>query len=93
VYWGDLDSDGFSILHGLRSHCDDVTSVLMDEATLLEYRDLWVPETRPAKGSYANLTDAEQLALARIRLEGNVRLEQERIPWTVALQALTEFVM
>jgi hypothetical protein len=88
VYWGDLDSDGFSILHSLRSHCDDVTSVLMDEATLLEYRDLWVTETRPAAGTYATLTDSEQLALARIRAEGNVRLEQERIPWAVALAAL-----
>lgn len=93
VYWGDLDSDGFSILHSLRSHCDDVASVLMDEATLLEYRDLWVTETRPAAGTYPTLTDSEELALARIRSEGNVRLEQERIPWAVALAALRPFSM
>lgn len=88
VYWGDLDSDGFAILHALRSGVADVTSVLMDEATLLAYRDLWVPETRPATGFYPTLTRTEMRALDRIRSEGDVRLEQERIPWAVALSAL-----
>ncbi|RNE62307.1 hypothetical protein EEJ31_08710 [Cryobacterium tepidiphilum] len=89
VYWGDLDSDGFAILHALRSHCADVTSVLMDEETLLAYRDLWVPEPKAAMGTYLTLTEREQRALERVRSEGNVRLEQERIPWEVAVAALT----
>jgi hypothetical protein len=88
LYWGDLDSDGFAILHSLRSGCRDVTSVLMDEETLLAYRDLWVPEPKAAVGTYPTLTDAEQSTLQRIRSEGNVRLEQERIPWGHALAAL-----
>jgi len=90
VYWGDLDSDGFSILHSLRSGCDDVTSVLMDEDTLLAYRDLWVPEPKAAGGSYPSLTTGEQRALDRIRSEGNVRLEQERIDWRTALARLRD---
>lgn len=89
VYWGDLDSDGFAILHALRSGCDDVTSVLMDEATLVAHRDLWVPERKAAAGAFATLTPAELRALQRIRSEGNVRLEQERIPWAIALAALS----
>lgn len=84
-------SDGFAILHALRSGCTDVTGVLMDEETLLAYRDLWVPEPKPATGVYPTLTDREQRTLERIRGEGNVRLEQERIPWAVALAALTTF--
>lgn len=88
-YWGDLDSDGFAILYALRVSGVDVTSVLMDEATLLAFRDLWVPEPTPAGGSYSTLTAGETAALDRIRSEGNVRLEQERIPWSVALDALT----
>ncbi|QYF72314.1 Wadjet anti-phage system protein JetD domain-containing protein [Cryobacterium sp. PAMC25264] len=88
VYWGDLDSDGFSILHTLRSGCDNVTSVLMDEDTLLAYRDLWVPEPKAAGGTYPSLTTGEQRALDRIRSEGNVRLEQERIDWESALAKL-----
>lgn len=88
VYWGDLDSDGFAILHALRSGCTDVTSVLMDEETLLAYRDLWVPEPKAASGTYSMLTAGEQRVLERIRSEGNVRLEQERIAWEVALATL-----
>lgn len=90
VYWGDLDSDGFAILHTLRSGCADVTSVLMDEETLLAYRDLWVPEPKAATGAYPTLTAQEQRALSRIRSEGNVRLEQERIDWQSALPRLLE---
>lgn len=88
VYWGDLDSDGFRILDLLRATCDDVTSVLMDEATLLEFADLWVPETRQVPGEFGLLSTEERRALARIRAEGGVRLEQERIPWARAFAAL-----
>lgn len=88
IYWGDLDSDGFAILHALRSSCSEVTSVLMDVETLVAYRDLWVPEPKPAGGTYSTLTAGEQRALERIRTEGNVRLEQERIAWEFALAQL-----
>ena len=88
IYWGDLDSDGFAILHALRSSCSEVTSVLMDAETLLVYRDLWVPEPKAAVGTYSTLTAGEQRALERIRAEGNVRLEQERIAWEFSLTQL-----
>lgn len=85
IYWGDLDSHGFAILNRLRSHLPEVESVLMEEATLLDHRDLWVAEPKPSTGTFAHLTGAEVRALERIRAEGNVRLEQERIPWDVVL--------
>jgi hypothetical protein len=87
-YWGDLDSHGFAILNQLRSVCPDAESVLMDEATLLAFRDLWVPEPDPATGTFGLLTDAEQLTLDRVRAEGNVRMEQERITWRYAMAEL-----
>ncbi|WP_136709635.1 Wadjet anti-phage system protein JetD domain-containing protein [Agromyces sp. H66] len=88
VYWGDLDSDGFRILDLLRAACGDVTSILMDEGTLLEFADLWVRETRQVPGEFGLLSTEERRALARIRAEGGVRLEQERIPWARAFAAL-----
>ncbi|WP_426937000.1 Wadjet anti-phage system protein JetD domain-containing protein [Brevibacterium sp. LE-L] len=88
IYWGDLDSHGFAILNRLRSHLPAVESVLMDEANLLAHRDLWVPEPKPSTGTFAHLTGTELRALDRIRAEGNVRLEQERIPWDTALNRL-----
>lgn len=92
LYWGDLDSHGFAILHRLRVTLgrEDVTSVLMDEDTLMEHRDLWVREEKPHRGTFDELTGREQRALARVRAEGDVRLEQERIPWEAALAALRQ---
>ncbi|MFT8636595.1 MAG: Wadjet anti-phage system protein JetD domain-containing protein [Pseudoclavibacter sp.] len=88
TYWGDLDSHGFAILHRLRKAHSRVASVLMDEQTLLAHRDLWVPEPVPARGTYSTLTAPEQKTLERLRDEGDVRLEQERIPWEEARRAL-----
>ena len=88
IYCGDLDSHGFAILHRLRRAHESVTSVLMDEATLITYRDLWVPEPKPNRGTFDTLSPSEQGALRRLRDEGDVRLEQERIPWATALGAL-----
>ncbi|SEN30953.1 hypothetical protein SAMN05216281_10632 [Cryobacterium luteum] len=62
----------------------------MDETVLLQFRDLWVSEPRAAGGTYPTLTGSEQVALMRIRSEGNVRLEQERIEWNYALGRLLE---
>ncbi|GAA1630640.1 MULTISPECIES: Wadjet anti-phage system protein JetD domain-containing protein [Brevibacterium] len=88
AYWGDLDSHGFAILNRLRAHLPAVESLLMDEDTLLAHRDLWVREPTPHRGSLLGLTGSEQRALDRLRSEGDVRLEQERIPWDAALAAV-----
>ncbi len=85
LYWGDLDSHGFAILNELRSQVH-AESILMDEETLLAHRDLWVPEPKPAVGTYTRLSPEEQQVLARLRTEGSPRLEQERIPWEFAMQ-------
>ncbi|MDN5806203.1 MAG: DUF2220 family protein [Brevibacterium sp.] len=88
IYWGDLDSHGFAILSRLRRHLPETQSVLMDEATLIAHRDLWVPEPKPHPGMFSDLTGIETRALARLRAEDDVRLEQERIPWDTAMESL-----
>jgi hypothetical protein len=88
VYWGDLDSHGLAILNRLRAHLPHARSVLMDVDTLLAHRDLWVPEPAPSTATLEHLTEAERQALHALHDEGSVRLEQERIPWAYALQAL-----
>lgn len=90
VYWGDLDSHGFAILHRLRSHGVPARSVLMDTETLEAFADLCEPEPRPSTGEL-NLLTAQELATLRVLAErGHVRLEQERIDWNVAVAALTQ---
>lgn len=90
LYWGDLDSNGFAILHAFRSKLDTVESVLMDAETLHAHRELWVAEPKPARGSYPTLDAEESAAFDALRDAGDVRLEQERIPWEYALAAITQ---
>lgn len=87
LYWGDLDTHGFAILGRLRAHLPTVRSVLMDTETLAAWRDLAVTEDSPTAVESALLTDAERTTLAALR-EGNLRLEQERIPWPWVMQKL-----
>lgn len=88
LYWGDLDSAGFAILNRLRSHHDQVTSVLMDAGTLISHRDLWVPDPTPVRAALEGLFEAEAAVVALLRDQGDVRLEQERIPLSVAVGEL-----
>lgn len=94
IYWGDLDTHGFAILNRARSCLRRVVSALMDEATLLRYRSLWVRERDQCPDpDLRELTDAERSvyrALKDQRWGVNVRLEQERIAWNEAQAALDE---
>lgn len=87
-YWGDLDSHGFAILHRLRMSGVEATSVLMDAETAIAHRDLWGSDPEPNTAILSSLTREEASALQLLSAEGNVRLEQERIPWNYALERL-----
>lgn len=92
IYWGDLDTHGFAILHRARSYIPALQSVLMDEDTLLQHKTLWVDESaqHPAT-ELPLLTEQEQQLyrdLKQQRWGQNVRLEQERIDWATAWGAL-----
>lgn len=92
IYWGDLDTHGFAILHRARSYIPELQSVLMDEDTLLRHKALWVDEREqhPA-AELPLLTEAEQAVyqgLKQQRWGQNVRLEQERIAWDTAWNTL-----
>jgi hypothetical protein len=93
VYWGDLDTHGFAALARARRRFPAMVSVLMDEDTLLSHRTMWVREDQPSRvEAPESLTSAELAVYDGIR--GNqwgtqVRLEQERISWPVALEKLS----
>lgn len=97
LYWGDLDTHGFAILSQARAALPALTSVLMDEATLLQHRPLWGREVTPYHGADVPFLTSEERAVFD-GLRGNVwrqavRLEQERIPWEYALAALRAAMM
>ena len=88
TYWGDLDSHGFAILNRLRARGVNATSALMDMDTLFDHRDLWGIDPDPNVGVFEVLTSDERATLRSLSAEGNVRLEQERVPWSYALARL-----
>jgi len=92
IYWGDLDTHGFAILHRARSYIPELKSVLMDEETLLRHQALWVDEAAQHSAAELTLLTEEEQQLYRDlkqqRWGQNVRLEQERIDWTAAWNVL-----
>jgi hypothetical protein len=94
VYWGDLDTHGFAILHRARAALGNVRSVLMDTPTLLRHRSFWGREdVQNVELGLTQLTDSERDVLEGLRGQrwgANVRLEQERIPWQTAWGALRD---
>lgn len=89
VYWGDLDVDGFRILSIVREALPQTTSTLMDRSTLKDHLDLVGPDRRDAPRVLPeHLTGPERDGFAALQDYGQVRLEQERIPWEFALAAL-----
>jgi hypothetical protein len=92
IYWGDVDTHGFVILNRLRACLPNTASALMDESTLLRNRSLWGEEQKQASAPVLPLLTAEEQTvyqgLKQQRWGPNVRLEQERIAWNEAWQAI-----
>ncbi|MDR3670198.1 MAG: DUF2220 family protein [Holophaga sp.] len=89
-YWGDLDTHGMAMLARLRRRFPAVRSLLMDSATLMADPGLWGEEPAPVSVDIDGLTGEESAALAILRQEGGgqLRLEQERIPFHLLEAAL-----
>lgn len=87
VYWGDLDAAGFAMLHRVRGRFPHTRSVLTDVETLLSHRDHWTRDPATTWPDLTLLTPAERDAYALVKAE-RVRLEQERIRFSLVRQAL-----
>jgi hypothetical protein len=93
-YWGDIDTHGFAILSQLRSYFTKVKSMLMDEVTLLACKEFWgqEPVHKSHKAEWlANLNEKEQTLynnLKQNKYQACLRLEQERIPFSLLVQVL-----
>lgn len=90
VYWGDIDTHGFLILSRLRSYFPKTKSFLMDIDTYQAHKNLCVQEPIISQlPSTHNLTDLEVILFDLLSENGlNQRLEQERLPFGVVIDAL-----
>ncbi len=96
VYWGDIDTHGFAILSRLRARFPRVASILMDRETLLAHPGQYVTEPTPTSEHQPNLTEPEQSLyqdLVEDRYGESVRLEQERVRFSLVRQALRPWLM
>jgi hypothetical protein len=93
IYWGDIDLPGLHFLNDLRAQDIPACSVLMDMTTLDRFRHLAVDGAALARTAVPNLTTDEHALYAvlaehaRSHPQG-LLLEQERIPWVHAYEAL-----
>lgn len=92
IYWGDLDADGFAILNRLRSKFTDVESILMSPADVERWGHLGVPDPGDFSKVLPLLTQSESNARQALVTLGAIRIEQERIPWDVAVSTLTRAI-
>lgn len=92
VYWGDIDTHGFAILDRARKVLPQLKSILMDKATLLAHKALCGREPAQCPDiELLQLTHEEMLVYGGLRISTwgeQLRLEQERLPWDVALAIL-----
>ncbi len=91
IYWGDIDTHGFGILSRLRAIHPRVDSILMDRTTLTGHPSMWTTEEKPRVDDLPNLTADEHALYDDLRfgvLGDRVRLEQERLRYTVVREAV-----
>ena len=84
-YWGDLDVAGFHLLNRLRHAFGHVTSVMMDEESVQQFREMGIACLPPSTDETDRLSNAERTTCATLRtLE--LRIEQEKFShsWAVA---------
>jgi hypothetical protein len=82
-YWGDLDIQGFHILHQMRSYYPQTISLMMDRITLSQFKDD-IDKGQPGSIVNLELLTAEEKSLFQYLKEGNLRLEQEKISQSYA---------
>ena len=95
VYWGDIDTHGFSILSQVRRLFPQTESLLMDQATLDVHKVLCVQEqeAKRYRAALPNLTPQEAALYESLKSNSqgeNLRLEQERISYGSLLSALAK---
>jgi hypothetical protein len=92
-YWGDIDTHGFAILNQLRHSFAHVKSLLMNRATLMQFKQFWGVEASPTNRDLPMLL-TEELDLYNDlrdqRLGINLRLEQEIVGFDWMVTAIRE---
>lgn len=93
-YWGDIDSEGFSILSDARSKLSSITPLMMDEQTVEAFAARMVPEPDSVSKDPIALTEKELALFKRLRADRYTdrRLEQERLPMEYVVKNIEKWL-
>lgn len=94
-YWGDIDTYGLAIFARMRARMPHLTPILMDTDTLMAHTSVWVTE-KTQHPAPASLPITQQAVFDLLTTAGpmqGVRLEQERISWSVAWASIVQEMM
>ncbi len=94
-YWGDIDSEGLSILSQARACCPNLSALMMDAQTLTQFKKRMVGEPDSKGLVPSHLSSAEWALFNDLRQAEprQRRLEQERLPNEYIEQALQQWRM
>jgi hypothetical protein len=92
-YWGDIDSEGFSILSDVRTKLSSVGVLMMDKVTVEIFEDRMVAEPDSVSKDPVALTDTELILFKQLRSDHyvNRRLEQERLPMDYVMKNIASW--
>ncbi|HED39143.1 MAG TPA: DUF3322 and DUF2220 domain-containing protein [Chromatiales bacterium] len=93
-YWGDIDSEGLSILSDARSKLSSITPLMMDATTVEAYQERMVAEPDSVFKEPIALTEEELALFKGLRSEqfANMRLEQERLPMDYVTKVIQSWI-
>lgn len=94
AYWGDIDSEGLSILSDVRSKLSSVTALMMDVQTVNTFQTRMVEEPDSVSKAPIALTEQELVLFNALQTKKyqNSRLEQERLPLDYVEKAISAWL-
>lgn len=87
-YWGDLDEEGFKMMHAMRGFYPHIISVCMDSHTLLQHAGEFDKQKATYITTELPLLTPDETAAFNILKHHNGRLEQEKIRQEFMMQKL-----
>ncbi|MEP7374626.1 MAG: Wadjet anti-phage system protein JetD domain-containing protein [Chitinophagaceae bacterium] len=79
LYWGDLDTHGFLILHQMRTYFTQTKSVMMDMETFERFKGEGVVAGEKINSEKLTALDKTETKMFEFLRTNNLRLEQEKI--------------
>lgn len=88
-YWGDLDAQGFQILHQFRTYFPSTIAVMMDDDTLSRFPS---SSGQPSTNQNLHRLSESELKLYNHLRQNNIRLEQEKITQPYAEERIMRLI-